>query len=54
MNKIEALTLSTILFVMGFLAYPLLFVPLGAKLFPEFMEELVLFYRIYLTHVWGF
>jgi hypothetical protein len=50
----ETLILSAILFIMGFLAYPLVFVPLGAKLFPEFMDELVALYRIYLTQLWGF
>lgn len=54
MKIIEALALSTTLFVMGFLAYPLVFVPLGAKLCPELMDELVVWYRLYLTQVWGF
>jgi hypothetical protein len=50
----EALVLSTLLFTMGFLAYPLLFVPLGALFFPEFMEKLVDVYAVYLRQVWGF
>jgi len=37
----------------GFLLYPLLFVPLGAMFFPDFMEKLVLVYADYLR-IWGF
>lgn len=52
-KAIESFVLGTTLLIMGFFAYPLIFVPLGAKLFPEFMEELVVFYDIYLKEIWG-
>jgi hypothetical protein len=54
MNEfIQRAFLTFLGFVLGFLAYPLLFVPIGLWLFPEFMEWWIYTFAEYLR-LWGF